>query len=1614
MLATGLHTQRCPHTLVSGKGEVGVKDDTFRHTEDWKRLSIAKWTEDQVSIRKIHEQEVNGTALLELMLEDLMLLNIKLGPARVIINKREQLSKSVKTVDVQDEKMQPPFTRDITSGAGACQELEKEPQIEKEKEPPCKKMSDNENDAEKHSDRHHTEVKASCSLGPQELQSHQEGLTAAKETLSSHKDSEQATTGKMPLEEDAVSVVMPMTKKDCRPRPFEKEGINHTYIKSNVLYPETGASDLISPCHEFKSFATAAELDRTRLQAKFAREVLKFATGCMNVRSNGTIHFGVMDSKEDKGYVHGEIIGIPVLEKDVYVDALDYIENGKCFSALHSNHVRQCVRPPEFVKVIDMDTDQKRYVVEVDIVPSINIVKSMTYAVRLPNFNEKSNKIIYDKGERTIFRRAGASSKPVDDLNEFYTRVQERDALREDAENTQSPTKAEPSKDLGRKLTMLVTRGKKHIDKGEWFILVTNRFGHEDLQNIEFLLNMKLFSVFDFDPHSNVSGFCQEYLKHRTANLHFLQDYRIPSGLTMKEFESRLCLFDQTSWIFCNGRSDFKGKEANDDKTWFKTKKTQLKECVSLICKQILPKCTFTLIFLLTSPVEDPLLHTYSEFFSDMEGHEDIIFITESQDNFAKWQSFAGGSFCDGQTVARSSVVGMKMSHVNETLQRIQSGSRTAKHLPTYGRGECLLDTREEQKMFSLEILFMDHCDETKEDVIEAEKESIEQHFYHGGKVSWMNFWLAEKKHVGEVIQRDAYHEILNLLSDSLKTNTDATTTHGLNIFHHPGSGGSTVARQVLWNNRKKLRCAVVKPSYSAIAVSEHAYLLRRYDENDSLKCLPVVLLVEDCDDDFLCDLKHEFEVAVNREKTQRTLCFIVLSCRRSYGPEKMCKESPLHNVSVTHKLSDEEKRQFAGKRKTLEKQYKPEFILTFVLMSEGFDQKYVEQFVKNLLQGIDHDHIVTCIIRYVALLNTYVQNSFLSQSHCEALLTNHGMFEWHPATEKEEFRRHAFENALTEQARLVFVHLQDERTNIKSIRVIHPLVAKEILQQLLHNNKEESGLALELLSDDILFDHRFDRYDYVKFLRDLFMRRDQVNKGDEADSFFSPLIEHVRDTETVEKAIDLLKEAYRRFDKDPLFAQHLARLNYSQDKFEEAEHWAELAAKKSPNNPFILHTKGQVYRKWFYAKVAGIKKESKSINAVRITDAVGTAVKAMDCFQDCQTAAIKDAESMNNAGFFAAVEVGCRLLQLFSHSSAFSNKIEGMKYLLTDYIPEEVKEPWEHFHSKLKGLHVIIRSALEWISEDLSYFQTDPGADEEETEDPVKHPKMWLLTKSAEYGKYFGDSFPSPHSTSNIPPPTLIRMKIYQLGGGNMTSIFSILTDSKQKNKVKVLEELICLYKQKGQTDQMDLVNHIACHIALSCLSNQSQVLISLKELQDLSQKFPKDKQKCQPNALFLLTLLFWPEEHEREEDKEKKYKFVLSVVKFLTTCYHDKMKDIPLKRRRIYTHFFLGNGKGLAKIVHKSKVEITTKSLPVTEKRMRWYHGEGWKLPETAKLLRSVSGRTESHSIYLAGPQNLDFMVPAQNMASLPKSNENVTFYLGFTMRGPMAYNVTKVGEE
>ncbi|XP_009875278.1 PREDICTED: sterile alpha motif domain-containing protein 9-like [Apaloderma vittatum] len=1394
-------------------------------------------------------------------------------------------------------------------------------------------------------------------------------------------------------------------------RPFRSQNTDFKYVKDKVLSPESGVNDLITPCHEYKSFAIAAELNKNQLQSKFASEVIRFASACMNIRTNGTIHFGIADSIEDRGHKHGQIIGIKVKEREHYVDALDYIE--KCFCEDLQETARKCIHPPVFVEVVSKDTQEQRFVVEVDIEPTSSLVKDKLFEVYLPKYNEGSHKVTLTK-DRALYQRLGAKSELVkhNNLATFIQGLKDRDTQREKAELSSAEVHTQIPQNLGRKLSILLNDGKSYMDDSLRYILVTNRCEKDNLNYINFLMHLNIFCVFDFDENSNISGLYSKYKEHHATRSYFLQDFSNEGKTGNPPAQKHLSPFDQTSWIFCNGRSDFLGDEKPcDENTWIRTKKKYLKKAVTRICDEILPKGSFIVLFLLLSPVQKPLVDAFQEFYTEMNGTEYIVCIAESRENYEKWAHLAQVS-CSIQMLEQCSVVGMKLSHVDATIQAMLPSTAQPRHLPVFMRGLCTLPSLEEEKLFSLEILCVDQCDEIKLDLLtEKEIQEIEQNFYRGKKIIWENLWLADKRLCGEIIEREACKDASKLLDDILRGREFNYSVAKLKIFHHPGSGGSTIARQVLWKRRKDLRCAVIKASYPPVTVCEHALAFRDYEEKDISCCLPVLLLIEDYDEDYLEELRTELMDAVATRKTNSPRpYFILLCCRRSNDPARLCKASPLDTVAVTHKLTDSEKILFKTKLEKLkQKDTKLEFILTFVLMCEEFNATYVRDFVEHILQDIDRSSRDTCLMRYVALLNFYVPNSYVSLSHCEAFL-GLGVY-----TERKS-RAYDFKSHLSEQARIIFIELKESTSYISSVQIIHCLVAREILHQL-SGNEPQSQLAMTLLQEKTLFENRFGQEEFIKFIRDLFIRRDKRSRGDSTDTLFSPFIEHVCKAEGCEKAIAVLKAAYELIGKDAFFAQQLARLHYNNEKFKEAEYWAGVAKFHSPDDSYILDTEGQVYRKWFSFTVDKMTQEDTPESIIQ---KIEIALKAMKCFRAAQQAAKAERDSMNNAGYFGEVEVGCRLLKFLSTLHVFCvspdrESSELVKYLTTDYIPKDIEKTWGRLHSRLKGLRQNLYNALEWISEDLSYFQTDKNHEKEEEdrkdekEEQIYNPRKWLKRQSEVYARFFTSASLIEERKGGPGSQLMRRMNIYRSGGGSVTNILSFLTDKKENRSAEKLENILSFYTENPLRDRLednDLITYILCHITLACLAPGSAKLLPMQTLRELSVRFFRGKRPFPASAHFLLTLLYWPDEALDKEPNPDKDEILNTALHTLKRLYDIKMKDVPTRKKRIYTHFFLGKGYGLGKIVHKTKIDKLT-SGSLDERRMKWLHGTVWNNPRIHDIIKRVSGWTQDRRLFIRGHMK-EIPILALHRDSVPPGNENVTFYLGFSFNGLVAFNI------
>uniref|UniRef100_A0A8C5R294 SAM domain-containing protein n=1 Tax=Leptobrachium leishanense TaxID=445787 RepID=A0A8C5R294_9ANUR len=896
---------------------------------DYKEIPLDDWTENHVSewlksiklkekyISKLYEEEVTGPALKKIKEKYLKKIGMKEGQIELFISSRDEFLL---------EQAMPGKSQETCVSTGKKEKLESRRATSPEKKAPMKvQAEDVQNNLVASCDRSTKRSKQSLKISPF--------------------------------------------------RPFNETG-NFRYVKNQVLPPETGIIDLITPCHEYKSLATAVTLNNQQLQAKFTSEVVRFAAGCLNVRTNGTIHFGIMDSVEKKGYEHGQIVGIPIRETDLYSDALNSLK--ECFpedSAFAA--ARLCIRPPQFIEVIDPNAEEKLFVIEFDIEAQSCNVKEKVFEVRLPRYNK--NKINY--GNKTIYERNGTKTEPVkieEELTAFRKRQEEADIRREKAESA-LVSKMERYEDLGRKLSVLLTNGKQYFDDTQWYVVVTNRCEDQDLEYLKFLKDMNILCVFDFDPESDSKGLCSRYKEFRATNIYSLESYSEECEKPQHEIVKNLCLFKQTCWVFCNGRTNFLGGDQPcDERTWIKEKGRYFKRAVSLACDKIIRKGSFNVLFLLLSAIEMPIFDALNEFYREMSGLEYITCIAENKDYYEHFTTLAR-NFCTKEELDARSIVGMKLSHVAATVQKMLPTTDYFRYLPVSSRGQCLLSTPDEERMHSLHILCVNECSNINLEKIDIkELKEFESFFYRGGKISWKHFWLAEQKRCGQLIERHGCSEVEHILDDILTKNTVKLPVARIKIVHQPGSGGSTVAHQILWKNKKKLRCAVVNSSNLVTTVCEHAVKFREYEEKDIINCLPVLLLLEDCEEEYIDELKYYLGHATRNNSNSKP-SFVLLSCNRSNAPERICSNSTHDTVAITHKLNLKEKELFKEKASELSESFSSDLIISFVLMSNGFEKKYLKDFVENVLKKIDHSSIETRLLRYVALLNHFVQGSYIS-----------------------------------------------------------------------------------------------------------------------------------------------------------------------------------------------------------------------------------------------------------------------------------------------------------------------------------------------------------------------------------------------------------------------------------------------------------------------------------------------------------------------------------------------------------------------------------------------------------------------------------------------------------
>nr|XP_055059405.1 sterile alpha motif domain-containing protein 9 [Misgurnus anguillicaudatus] len=1622
--------------------------------EEWTRENVHYWLTEVIKVDKKHadklyEEEVSGEELACYQPNHLKELGIKHGPAVKIITRFNELKKlhenesnsesSEQSQTHQTEIMQNK-TAEVKENVSTDQtqiSIKKSKRKSRRKRkskhgrtfsldaPPNMGEASIDNNTPKTTPSEKTQPK-----DPIRLASSQEKLAGSSKGQS-FKNTEQREScdpealfivnkDKACQNEKNIMEALPL-QHQCTLFPFDQNSASHRYIQNYTLPPETGPGNLIDPVHEYKFMGRTDDIHV--MKKKFNKEVFRFAAGCMNSRTNGTIHFGVADSKNTE-YAHGEIIGVKVENKDTFIDHFN--QGIKPYFESHTGEAKACIRQPRFVEVLCPDSKLSgKYVIEVDVVPSHSIVQGKLFYIQTLDEDNQWKK---SKGQ-SLFIREGAATRDIckignpkelqSKMAQINAQVNVLDNMRKEAEKR--PEKKRTS-NQGGNLKDLLTFGGNCLGHYGYYIIVTNKSHTEQLKHLQFMTTLKLFCVLDFDPNSAVSGLCHDYTKVRIANLHKPQQFLGDPGT----IANTLNLYKQTSWIFCNGREDLNTESEIPlrPSEWLTNKAGEVQDMISFLCNSdTLPRGRFLVIFLLLSTVEtmkDPIFHTFMSFHNYLGGAESILSICTSDTSFQKWRDFI--QTISGHDISRRSIYELELSEINGTILKLgQNKSSAERLLPSAEGSSVVLQQMDEDLMPSLDVLCENECDNKfDEDSKEFQefKRKTEAEFYRGDKVKWWNFYFSEKSTGNQFIKRDKYDQLKRMIES--KTKNPTSTCVMLNLFHQPGCGGTTLAMHVMWNLRKDFRCAVLMDNIvSKLNVAQEVVYLVRCGKTETSGITPALLLVDDSEEtENTVELQHYIRKIL--EETCPSALVVILNCLRSNNPKVRYSNSVIESQYITATLSKEEQDAFEMKLKELQETHeKPENFYSFMIMKSNFSQEYVTNIARNILKDLNIESKQAQLLSILALLNSYVAESAISVSLCEDFLGIKMALRWRK-TVLEEMQPQS----------CLLIEVEAEYGVHKAIRFVHQRIAKECVNELEKtHHSQRSEIVRNLLHCDLFFKTGIGKDQLLQSVKSMLITRQRKTEGDEKDTLFSPLIEDINQSDGLKNIQDIFTEASKRFDKDFAIPQALARHLYLTEKnFAQAKNWANMA-KTIKENSYTLDTVGQVSRSELKHKI----ESKKQLTPDDLKEYLDLANAAVIAFQRAQILAKTDdvpdeketvhrkPNTYNISGYMNEIDTAMTVFDIVRGLPLFDERDSMKDYYIQQFfkgkmpitsipiIQNDANNKMFDILRENETFLVSLRSHIDKAFEFLEIFFTytrERGIVDKEKQFKNRtklseHFKKYISLFCSSKEEKLSEKTRKPKLSMNMEIEEH-RMFLEEKRANNFPRILQFLEFRKDMIE-EIVEKHSFIYKNCVTKSLKDKTNYLLAHLILKLNKPNSQFAKPTYELIGLLKDFLQEAgtQHQHPEPYYLALLLLWPGKNQPDPR-------ITTYVEMIKKSSKRQLSHI-FRARNPIAHFYLGKADGLDRLLSKASLDSDFRKVQGRERNVLWQNADIFKEQAIKDKLLRVHGTIELGELYAEyGKVKIPVRPTYLGGIRSGHSTERVTFYLGFAIDGPLAYDI------
>ncbi|CAJ1078590.1 sterile alpha motif domain-containing protein 9-like [Xyrichtys novacula] len=1408
----------------------------------------------------------------------------------------------------------------------------------------------------------------------------------------------------------------------CKPYPFCRFHDTHRYMENSILdITESGASDLIEPCHEYKAFIHVTE--ETKM-SRFTYEVIRFASACMNSRTNGTIHFGIGDKPE---FSHGQVLGVPVEDKEAFANELKHAID-VCFEHKHKHTANTCIKPPRFVGVLNKNwTSSDKYVIEVDIVPDSTICEENFYHIDTKKAKKKGKEMAdAETKSKQFFVRDGGSSrdlltrttfaKPMEEYNNFLARLAQLSQLRKEAE--EKHLNVIKSSTQGSRLSHMITGGTLSLDKShfERYVIVTNKSHPVQFESLGFLVELNPTAVLDFDPDSAKHGLQGHYEKQSTINVHLPKKYKFTKGV--QDIAEDLKLTRGTSWVSCNGGTEEEIPSVIDQ--WLKEKGASVRDVVSFLCrKEVLPNQRFLVIFLLLSTVNekmDPLLETFITFYQELRGMEQILCLCEHEKAFTSWRDLIEAR-C-GIDISGRCIYELSFAEVNGTVLSLLSQNRkSSRFLPCGGESKVLLERKVERSMDTLEILCVNQCEGGNEDKLQ-----IEKNFYKGGKVSWWNFYFSGEPGSTPFIKRDMFDYIINTVIPDLCSLTKACVV--FHLMHVPGCGGTTLAMHTLWALRHRFRCAVLKNNKAeSTQVADQVVKLLTNDLKEQVPRVPVLMMVDDFDDkERVFELRQFIEKeCAKKDIRSKTPQVILLNCMRS-DSSVPAEQTETNTVFIGNNLSDKEQRLFEDKLVEIEKRHKnAETFYGFMIMKTNFKDEYVKGVARNTLKSFNMNQKHAQLLAVLVLLDVYCKGSSLSISLCEEFL---GL------KPKPVCGSVKVEGGFGKFAPLITRCLVEDKVVFEGVRMIHSSIARHCLQELTKTHKVSKAEITDfLLTTNTLYESTQGTDKLLQDVRQILVKR---YHSVEEESQFSPLIQEIAD-ETPGQEEMVLQNASKLFKEDAIIFQLLARYYYLKKRdFSEAKDWAKGARELSKDSSYIADTSAQVLKHELKDAIAKYKGEP--IGPEKLGMLLKMAQSAIDAFKEAQNLAKKESVQrlnikkdncpFNVSGCLGEIQAGVLLIEVLMKTPIFSSdnvRHDILSEVLSGSVELKKVESHDKWLSKHKQYYLILRD-FEDILYNLKYrmkvnfellenFYVNLGSRFGMKDSREQRIQNELCRCFDQYAKLFCQTDSLWKKKENLPILLKLHLARQFLEMTKADTYYGILNFLSNVSSSARVENIAKHYDFVCQHNPMwtvkERINHLFVNVVLSHVKLGSRLLLPYETLVHCLRQILREQIPLNENLplYFIAVVLLWP--HQNLSFPE-----CMGLGRYISqmrTAYHLVMKEVMNGKRPIL-HFFLGKKQGYERLVHLDEIR---KCVTVEQDQFAsvWENGKIWKEKKVEELLCRATGEVKGELILV------DTCIPTlkveiypvfkTELKGLPQGSK-VSFFIGFSMKGPVALDV------